>query len=424
MAEYATYEFINHGIYFNREFTKGRMEKSPQTSFAETIAGIRALKARQFEAKQSDASLSCCAVCSPHHNTKIQSCSPNVLAEDCSAKVAVIVPVYNTGKYLDECLCSLLNQSHRNLIIIAVDDGSTDNSLEVLNFYAQRDPRVRVIHRANGGVSAARNTGLDAVEADGTFTHVWFFDSDDIAAPNIVSKCLQALRENKAQVAIFGWSSFDKKGIISEDIYYRKETCLDEKDIITDYFDYTSRHSKRKTTAWLGLQNKIFDINSIKDIRFDEAIRISEDMLFFCDFLQKRKCGIIVNNIGFYYRTRASSASHSSDVTEYQLTSILHYAKNHEKLHEDIKRLLGRDAYLCWWRFLKFSVITLHSQASIKKARTYFKSITKTFGFSCAPSSMKKRTPIYLLGDWAISFYLTSIRKSQWKACSYPDAFE
>ena len=271
------------------------MEKSPQTSFAETIAGIRALKARQFEAKQSDASLSCCAVCSPHHNTKIQSCSPNVLAEDCSAKVAVIVPVYNTGKYLGECLCSLLNQSHRNLIIIAVDDGSTDNSLEVLHFYAQRDPRVRVIHRANGGVSAARNTGLDAVEADGTFTHVWFFDSDDIAAPDIVSKCLQALRENKAQVAIFGWAPFDKKGIISENIYSRKETYLDENEIISDYFDYAGKNSKRKLTGWLGLPNKILVLDAVKNIRFDEDLKISEDMLFYCDLLQKKKCGIIVN---------------------------------------------------------------------------------------------------------------------------------
>ena len=334
------------------------------------------------------------------------------------------MPVYNTGKYLGECLCSLLNQSHRNLIIIAVDDGSTDNSLEVLHFYAQRDPRVRVIHRANGGVSAARNTGLEAVEADGTFTHVWFFDSDDIAAPDIVSKCLQALRENKAQVAIFGWAPFDKKGIISEDIYYRKETFLDEKEIIIDYFDYASRNSKRKLTAWLALQNKIFVLNAIKGLRFDETIKIAEDMLFYCDFLQNKNHGIIINSFEFYYRIRASSASHSNNILEYQLISILHYMKNRKELSEDIKQFLGRDAYLCWWRFLKFSIIALHSRVSIKRARSYFKSIINTFGFGCATKSIKRRIPIYLLGDYAISFYLTTIRKAQWKARSYSDAFE
>lgn len=400
------------------------MEKSPQTSFAETIAGIRALKARQFEAKQSDASLSCCAVCSPHHNTKIQSCSPNVLAEDCSAKVAVIVPVYNTGKYLGECLCSLLNQSHRNLIIIAVDDGSTDNSLEVLNFYAQRDPRVRVIHRANGGVSAARNTGLDAVEADGTFTHVWFFDSDDIAAPNIVSKCLQALRENKAQVAIFGWAPFDKKGIISENIYSRKETYLDENEIISDYFDYAGKNSKRKLTGWLGLPNKILVLDAVKNIRFDEDLKISEDMLFYCDLLQKKKCGIIVNEFGFYYRIRASSASHSNIVSENQLVSILQYTRNRENLFGEFRQLLGREAYKFWWDFLKYSIISLNNKDSIKKARAYFQLLIEIFGLECAPRSLKKRIPIYLLGDYAISFYLTTIRKAQWNACSYPNAFE
>ena len=93
--------------------------------------------------------------------------------------VSVIIPVYNMESYLERCLDSVLNNTYRNLEVICVDDGSTDGSLQILRRYEQTDKRIVVITKENGGVSSARNTGLD--HASGNF--VSFVDPDDLLHP-------------------------------------------------------------------------------------------------------------------------------------------------------------------------------------------------------------------------------------------------
>ena len=89
--------------------------------------------------------------------------------------ISVIVPIYNTELYLDKCMQSILNQTYRNLEIILVDDGSTDNSSQMCDLYAGKDSRIRVIHKENGGQSSARNVGLNVCTGD----YISFVDSDD-----------------------------------------------------------------------------------------------------------------------------------------------------------------------------------------------------------------------------------------------------
>ena len=95
--------------------------------------------------------------------------------------ISVIVPVYNVSKYLDRCMQSLVDQTYRNLEIILVDDGSTDNSGVLCDLWAEKDSRIRVIHRKNNGLSQARNTGLDAATGE----YITFVDSDDILSPHL-----------------------------------------------------------------------------------------------------------------------------------------------------------------------------------------------------------------------------------------------
>ena len=89
--------------------------------------------------------------------------------------ISIIVPVYNSEKYLDACIDSILSQSFRDFELILVDDGSKDSSAQICDEYASQDTRVRVIHKANGGVSAARNDGLDIAKGE----YITFIDSDD-----------------------------------------------------------------------------------------------------------------------------------------------------------------------------------------------------------------------------------------------------
>lgn len=95
--------------------------------------------------------------------------------------ISVIVPVYNVEKYLHKCINSILNQTYKNLEIILIDDGSTDNSGKICDEYALKDNRIKVIHKENGGLSSARNAGLDICSGD----YIGFVDSDDYIAEDM-----------------------------------------------------------------------------------------------------------------------------------------------------------------------------------------------------------------------------------------------
>ena len=114
-----------------------------------------------------------------------------------SVKVSVIVPIYNVEKYIGKCILSIIEQTYKNIEIILVDDGSLDDSGNIADEYATRDNRIKVIHKANAGVSAARNSGLDAATGD----FVCFSDGDDYVMPNYVEHLLKLCLTYHADVA-------------------------------------------------------------------------------------------------------------------------------------------------------------------------------------------------------------------------------
>ncbi len=118
--------------------------------------------------------------------------------------ISVIVPVYNVRAYLPACLDSLLSQTYEALEIVLVDDGSTDGSAALCDEYAARDPRVRVVHQPNAGVSAARNAGLAAASGE----LIGFADGDDWAEPTLFERLERALREADAQAAMCGYIEY------------------------------------------------------------------------------------------------------------------------------------------------------------------------------------------------------------------------
>ena len=112
-------------------------------------------------------------------------------------KISVIIPVYNVEAYLERCLNTVCGQSYKNLEIILVDDGSTDNCLQICEEFAERDDRIKVIHQSNQGVSAARNTGLDAATGD----YIAFVDSDDYIHPEMYERLYSLLKKHDADMS-------------------------------------------------------------------------------------------------------------------------------------------------------------------------------------------------------------------------------
>lgn len=122
--------------------------------------------------------------------------------------VTVVVPVYNTEKYLDRCITSIVNQTYHNLEIILVDDGSPDNCPHMCDEWAKKDNRIKVVHKENQGLGMARNTGIEHARGE----YICFFDSDDYVAVDTIEKSYAAIERTQAEVVLFGLSSVNSDG--------------------------------------------------------------------------------------------------------------------------------------------------------------------------------------------------------------------
>lgn len=134
--------------------------------------------------------------------------------------VSIVIPVYNVEKYLKECVDSAINQTYKNIEIILVDDGSKDNSGKICDEYKEKDERVIVIHKENGGLSDARNCGM----ANANGEYIYFLDSDDYILENTISELLEKAIENSSDFVFFGATSF-----LDDDTSVKKTMSYDRK---------------------------------------------------------------------------------------------------------------------------------------------------------------------------------------------------
>ena len=147
--------------------------------------------------------------------------------------ISVVVPIYNVEKYLNRCVDSILNQTFTDFELILVDDGSPDNCGKICDEYAEKDNRVRVIHKPNGGLSDARNAGIEWALKNSDSEWITFIDSDDWVHPNYLEFLLQAAEKNNTSVSICGFVrtenksdfpkySFESKVYSNEDFWIEK----------------------------------------------------------------------------------------------------------------------------------------------------------------------------------------------------------
>ena len=186
----------------------------------------------------------------------------------------MIIPVYNSKDHIRQCLDSITAQTLKEIEILLVDDGSTDGSAEILEEYAARDPRVRVLYQENAGAGAARNRGLD--ESKGKYLS--FLDSDDFHEPEMLEKAYKTIRHFNADFIVFGADQY----YMDTQEYVRNPWVLREKDI-PPYMPFTYREltgNVFKTFvgwAWDKLYSREFVIEH--NLRFQEQ-RTSNDLLF------------------------------------------------------------------------------------------------------------------------------------------------
>ena len=223
--------------------------------------------------------------------------------------VSIIIPAYNVARYLGDCLKSVLKQTYTNLEIIVVDDGSTDNSLEICRSYATKDKRIKVIHQENAGVSAARNVGLRIM----TGKYVLFVDSDDRIEQNMVEILVKALEENdKNDAAFCGYKELDDEtGEIIKEVASSNLKQVNRDEGVAEIFGEYS------TMLW----NKMFRCSIIdKSDLFDVTLKIGEDELWMVNVLKKSNNIMLIGTPLYYYRNRAEGASKGRVFSEAKMT--------------------------------------------------------------------------------------------------------
>lgn len=212
-------------------------------------------------------------------------------------KISVIVPVYNTEKYLRECLNSLCRQTLEEIQIILVDDGSQDKSGQICQEYAGEDTRIQVIHKKNGGLSDARNAGIRVASAK----YIGFVDSDDSVDANFFEELYELILQTDADIAVGGIKHVTDEGKLLTARSVEKEKSLDRHDGMQELL-----FSKRISNS---VCNKLFKKHLFEGISFPVG-KLYEDEYVTYRLFHKAKKSVMTNTVFYYYRSNPDSITH------------------------------------------------------------------------------------------------------------------
>jgi len=222
-------------------------------------------------------------------------------------KISIIIPIYNVEKYLARCLDSVINQTYENLEIILVNDGSKDNSLKICKNYQKKDSRIIVIDKINEGVSAARNTGIEAA----TGKYIGFVDPDDWIEPVMYENICGTIERHNCSIAFCNYSK-DRKTIKSLKTLEVNKDVLEKLDIINDLIanmigidDIFPKYYNVMGCVWRCLYSRDF-LNKF-NLRFKPGITIMEDLLFNVQALIY--CDRVCIDHGYYYHYMINKTS-------------------------------------------------------------------------------------------------------------------
>ena len=224
--------------------------------------------------------------------------------------VTVIIPLYNAAKFISGTLDSLYAQTYQNFQIMIVDDGSTDESVEICERYAQERGNLKIFHQENRGPASARNMAID--QAEGEF--LYFIDADDFAESNALEVLLSVYRRTNADWILTEYYDLFDDGRIEPCRFWSPGECLSE----NDHFYHISQHqfidriiANHQKRTGINCWGNLFRSDIIQDyeIRFNEMTRRSEDFVFCLKYIAHIKTVAIPKELCFYYRQHTSHVS-------------------------------------------------------------------------------------------------------------------
>lgn len=253
--------------------------------------------------------------------------------------ISVIVPVYNVEEYLPKCLDSIINQTYKNIEIIIVNDGSTDKSGIICDEYANKDIRIKVIHKENGGLSDARNRGIDIANGD----YIGFVDSDDYIAEDMYEYLYDFAVENDLDVAMCSSCDVYKDKIIRPKNF--KSIILEDKEKIIENI-FVNQHGG----SGIGVWNKLFKYNVIKNIRFDFG-KTYEDVYFALKWIGNTNKFGRDSEVKYYYVQREESITHQKFYNDKILDVVDGYQKNYKIIFEKYPEATKAAEVRLWWAY-------------------------------------------------------------------------
>lgn len=244
--------------------------------------------------------------------------------ENMEPLISVIVPIYNVEKYLNKCVDSIISQTYKNLEIILVDDGSPDNCPKMCDEYVQKDNRIKVIHKKNGGLSDARNAGIDAANGE----YIAFVDSDDYIEVNMYEKLYNVIKEYDANIAVCSRYIVSEKGERYSYISHDADVLnMDAREALKRIFSFKDFD--------MSACDKLYDIKLFENIRYPYD-KLNEDYYVTPQLFHRSKKIVYIPVPLYNYLQRNGSITKSKEVKTDVLEASNYLFDFYKKNYNDI----------------------------------------------------------------------------------------
>lgn len=300
--------------------------------------------------------------------------------------ISIIIPVYKVENYLDRCLKSVVNQTYRNLEIILIDDGSPDRCPEMCDFWAEKYNRIKVIHKKNAGVSAARNDGLAIAQGD----LIGFVDSDDVIHPSMYEEMVNYLVSQDCDIVSCSFKKFSTEDEINDNLdmnLFPKET-LTRNEAISLSFDKKNKEGLINAVWTLLIRTEI-----AKSVKFDCSLTNGEDTKYAFEILMKTKqVGMLYAPLYNYYKNENGAVAQITSKKQVECINVFYEIYLTVCTFND--KALKKEAYLCFLRNFSYLIFGVEKKDLRELRGLIFKNL---FGIIRSPDIYWKEKILIIL---------------------------